>query len=242
MARKQRGRFQDAKPTADLFRTLKAMAADREVKDGSFRIAFRIAQATNERTGWAEISDAKLAAQTCASEEKVRRARRALEEIGWLRTHEGKRGRPTQYLILDTRRPEIEAQVEAANEARERAFAMAGIEKRTALAAESIPLRIDGETGEIIGLEEPSNPLKMDAPTPSDLRPLLPQSSTPGLPVKEEPQDVCAPEPAPAPFICTECGKPAVIRCRDTGEAYCARHTPSWLRAGIDYRRLSEGE
>ncbi|GJD99281.1 hypothetical protein [Methylobacterium isbiliense] len=72
------------------------MSHDEQLKDGQFRIAFRVAQSVNAKTGWAEISDDALMDEVLRTEEKkLRTCRRDLERLGWWRTIEGERGRPT---------------------------------------------------------------------------------------------------------------------------------------------------
>lgn len=234
--RKRRGHLPRSNAIADLFKVLKAVAADPDVKDADFRLAFRIAQAVDQKTGWAEISDARLIDEICANEQKVRRSRRRLEDAGWLHTQEGKRGRPTRYLFLEQKVPTIHAQLKKAEDAREEAFVLAQTQKRTAAAAAALGVRIHRETGEVlepIGREiSPpnceSNPYKAGSVSPTEFTPLLPKTSTSGLSVKDGSQGARALEPADvragwSPY-CLWCGQLAKFWATEAEEALCSYH------------------
>ena len=57
---KQKRRDFLAGETTWLFRVLKNMSRDERISDVDFRIAFRVSQAVNADTEWAEIGDALL--------------------------------------------------------------------------------------------------------------------------------------------------------------------------------------
>lgn len=251
--------------TYDLFKILKAMAADPEVSDRDFRVAFRVAQAVNARTGWAEIGDERLMEEACVSDQQARRARRQLESAGWIETVRGRRNQATRYRFLETKREAIEARVKAAADARDDLRMVKDIERRAQLASAGLPINFEGESSSRWDEDGAALPFKIDHVSPSPVNPLLPHSSTSRDISTATVQDVAKgydPATGEIPLTleergeariiptCDECDQPAVIRCEIFDGCYCRRH--EWIAtrpveiggqppAPYNYRALSRG-
>lgn len=189
---KRKPKSQDAGEVTSLFRILMFMSCDPNVSEAEFRIAFRISQARNADTGWAEIGDAQLLDEMPRTDKsKLRRFRRRMEELRWLETVEGERGRATLYFLRDDNVPAIEERVKQAKGRRQEKFILDQIQYKTALQAASLGIRIHPSTGEVLGnLREQISPLKRRSKgrrSPPDRGaispPLLPQSSTSQIPL-----------------------------------------------------------
>lgn len=171
----------------DLFRILRNMCRDPEMTDANFRLAFRVAQCVDAGTGWAEAGHEFLIDEVPRTDKaKVRRFRRVMGELGWLRSIQGERGRATRYLFLDGRCEAIEAAADEARDRRHAEAALRKIERDTALKAAAIgggitPLNgetVDPITGEISPLNHGLKGVKSSPDKGVPDTPTLPHSST----------------------------------------------------------------
>ena len=165
---------------ADLFRVLRAMSADPDVSEPYFRIAFRISQFVKAATGWASVSDDTLCDYLPRTEsKKIRGCRRKLEELGWLRTVEGARGRPTAYLFLETRAAEIETRLSQLRANREAEFLLRKSRENSGAKAAALRARIASILpGEDSPLIDPAMGGNLCSDKGETFPPLLPQRST----------------------------------------------------------------
>lgn len=198
----------DSKGIADLFRVLRNMCSDEAVSDANFRLAFRIAQNVNARTGWGEASHTFLIDEVPRTNKaKIRRFRREMEgELGWVRVFEGTRGRGTRYQFRDERCASIEAICERARDERHAQAALEKIRLDTAqkvagLGVKSSPLT-DDAAGSFRGEISPPNGVRKGVRSTPDRgsveTPVLPHSttSTEGYREENETQDARAHLPA----------------------------------------------
>ena len=116
------------------------MCFDEKVSDADFRIAFRIAQCVDADTGWGEAGDAFLSVEVPRTDRgKLKRFRRKMrDDLGWVRTIKGERGRATCYEFKETRCEEIEEARAEAKEARHAQSALRKIQRDTAMKVASL--------------------------------------------------------------------------------------------------------
>ncbi|TXN71738.1 hypothetical protein FV230_07395 [Methylobacterium sp. WL6] len=190
---------------------LRFMSADSDVTEAHFRIAFRVAQFVHAKTGWAKVGDATLIDHLPRTDaKKLRNFRRALESLGWIRTIEGERGRPTRYLFLDTRIPEIEKRLADAAEKREVEFALRNAREHSEAKAVALQVQLTGRISPLIDRPKAGN-LCPDKGAISP--PLLPKRSTYGDSTSRV-QDVAKGPTRTEPALCIDCGAPAVVEQR----------------------------
>ncbi|MDH2313988.1 hypothetical protein [Methylobacterium brachiatum] len=221
-----------AEDIADLFRVLRGMCFDEKVSDANFRIAFRIAQCVDADTGWGEAGDAFLSDEVPHTDRgKLKRFRRKMrDELGWVTTIKGERGRATRYEFKETRCEEIESARAEAREARHAQSALQKIQRDTAMKVASLggditpltAIEADPITGEIYPLNEPTKGVKSTPVKGAGETPLLPHSSTSpqGYRKQDDSEDAHAHLPASAPMLARadpmrcDCGKPAIVQVR----------------------------
>ena len=77
------------------------MMSDPRVRDGDFRIAFRVMQAVNQDTRIAFISDATICDDVPSTDRfRCNDARKRLEKIGWWEVERGHGGRASAVHVL----------------------------------------------------------------------------------------------------------------------------------------------
>lgn len=245
--RQPKRKVQRSDDVADLFKILRFMASDPDVSEAHFRIAFAISQFVKASTGWAIVGDDALRDRLPRTDgKKLRLFRRAMEGRGWLRIIEGERGRPTRYLFLDARIPEIRKRLDDAAAKRDAEFALSKSRDHSGAKAAALEARIDTETGEIGSelsgeydpLIESSKAGNLCPNKGAILPPLLPQrsTSTEGYRDEDMTQDahahlpasahvpVRAPIPPPPPmddFDDTIPEAPIRVRCNCGARADC---------------------
>ncbi|UGB28685.1 hypothetical protein LPC10_25430 (plasmid) [Methylorubrum sp. B1-46] len=237
---------------------LNAAGLDENLKPASVRLLLRIVEALDEDkwdrtagTCGTYLPDDVIADEIPGFKDRDRKTinshRKALAAAGWLTFEPGHGRRATIYVVSEKqanpildRREELKGPREKRREADRKRRDMERLARVVAKGEGGKQPRKSSVRGGQTPLSEGGvyPPLHLSHP-PS---PLALRDQDVALPAHDPDTGEIVPPTTASPLICTECGKPAVIRCRDKGEAYCARHTPSWLRAGIDYRRLSEGE
>lgn len=200
----------NAGDVADLFRVLRNMCFDEKVSDADFRIAFRIAQCVDADSGWGEAGDAFLSDEVPRTDRgKLKRFRRKMrDDLGWVRTIKGERGRATCYEFQETRCEEIEAARADAKEARHAQSALRKIQRDTAMKVASlggditplIAIEADPITGEIYPLNEPTKGVKSTPVKGAGETPLLPHSSTSRQGYRQTDESPPASAPASAPM------------------------------------------
>ena len=113
--------------TGQKFALLDALSMDAAVSPAEFRIAYRLLQHANARTGLIFPSQVRIAAQVNGSPRWVRKCISRLEEIGWLEFERENRHRTNQYRFCPTRIAEVmenaKARVAALRQARDGAEA-----------------------------------------------------------------------------------------------------------------------
>ena len=248
----------DASFTSWKLDILNAAGMDENLKPASVRLLLRIVEAL-DRDKWDKaagtcgtyLSDDVIADEIPGFKDKERKTinshRKALARAGWLNFEPGHGSRATIYVVSEKpatpildRRDEMKEPREKRREADRKRRDMERLARVVAKGEGGKQPRKSSVRGGQTPLPEGGvyPPLHLSHP-PS---PLALRDQDVALPAHDPDTGEIIPPTTASPFVCTECGKPAVIPCRDSGDAYCARHAPSWLRAGIDYRRLSEGE
>jgi hypothetical protein len=225
----------EADKPVSLHRILHAMSYDTRVSEAEFRIAFRIAQTVNEKTGWGYITDRTLLAQLPRTDKKkLRLFRRQMEALGWMQTKAGARGKATSYRFLPDNVEEQMDRADAAATASEAAYHVAKIQERTALQSLAMAGRFDPETGEITpaigGKFYPLMKRRMGGKRAnfprSNLPPLLPQTSTsyPSTGTVQDMEQGAHARDIDDDLGCLVCGKPSAILSDGTRDNYCPDH------------------
>jgi hypothetical protein len=85
------------------FDLLDALGCDKDVTDAQFRVAFRLLQHVNSRTGLAWPSYDRLAVQIGRTGDPIRAAINGLVKLGWLEKNRPNRHHPNQYRFVTLR-------------------------------------------------------------------------------------------------------------------------------------------
>jgi len=200
---------------------LSAVGADPRVPSSHFRMFARVLAALNEHSRVAIIGDNVLADEVPGFkvQSTCYRARQRLKDLGYWTFEEGRGSRATRYTISDEPTAAVLEAIKQARERRnqERESRRGAMKRRTPNHA-------------MVHGNEAVEPCKTLSPNHAEMQVVHPQGTPSPSPLPETVQDVAkeAHDTVTGEVVtCSECDRPAVVRCGLVGDTYCQEHR--WL-------------